>query len=56
VGTPQEKPAERKITDVAFVTPGYFATMGIPDGERPGFQASAMAAAHRSWRSSTRSS
>jgi putative ABC transport system permease protein len=30
VGTPQEKPAERKITDVAFVTPGYFATMGIP--------------------------
>jgi len=28
-GTPQERPAERKITDVAFVTPGYFATMGI---------------------------
>ena len=30
VGTPQEKPSERKITDIAFVTPGYFATMGIP--------------------------
>jgi putative ABC transport system permease protein len=30
VGTPQETPAERKITDVAFVTPGYFSTMGIP--------------------------
>ena len=30
VGTPQERPAERKITDVAMVTPGYFATMGIP--------------------------
>lgn len=29
-GTPQERPAERKITDVAIATPGYFATMGIP--------------------------
>jgi putative ABC transport system permease protein len=29
-GTPQERPAERKVTDVAMVTPGYFATMGIP--------------------------
>ena len=29
-GTPQERPAERKTTDVAMVTPGYFATMGIP--------------------------
>ena len=28
-GTPREKPNERKITDVAMVTPGYFATMGI---------------------------
>jgi putative ABC transport system permease protein len=30
VGTPQERPAERKGTDVAMVTPGYFTTMGIP--------------------------
>ncbi|HUQ81167.1 MAG TPA: ABC transporter permease [Gemmatimonadaceae bacterium] len=30
VGTPPDKPAERKITDIAMVTPGYFATMGIP--------------------------
>jgi putative ABC transport system permease protein len=30
VGTPQEKPSERKTTDVAMVTPGYFATLGIP--------------------------
>ena len=30
VGTPEDKPAERKVTDVAMVTPGYFATMGIP--------------------------
>ena len=30
VGTPPERPAERKITDVAMATPGYFATMGIP--------------------------
>jgi len=29
VGTPQDKPSERKVTDVAMVTPGYFATMGI---------------------------
>jgi putative ABC transport system permease protein len=29
-GTPQESPAERKVTDVSMVTPGYFATMGIP--------------------------
>jgi len=29
-GTPEERPAERKLTDVAMVTPGYFATMGIP--------------------------
>jgi putative ABC transport system permease protein len=29
-GTPQERPSERKITDIAMVTPGYFATMGIP--------------------------
>jgi putative ABC transport system permease protein len=29
-GTPQERPAERKVTDVAMATPGYFATMGIP--------------------------
>jgi putative ABC transport system permease protein len=29
-GTPPERPAERKATDVAMVTPGYFATMGIP--------------------------
>jgi putative ABC transport system permease protein len=29
-GTPQDSPAERKVTDVAMVTPGYFATMGIP--------------------------
>ena len=28
-GTPRESPSERKITDVAMVTPGYFATMGI---------------------------
>jgi putative ABC transport system permease protein len=30
VGTPRPAPAERKSTDVAMVTPGYFATMGIP--------------------------
>ena len=30
VGTPAERPAERKVTDVAMVTPGYFTTMGIP--------------------------
>jgi len=30
VGTPPDKPSERKITDVAMATPGYFATMGIP--------------------------
>ena len=30
VGTPEDKPAERKVTDIAMVTPGYFATMGIP--------------------------
>jgi putative ABC transport system permease protein len=30
VGTPPERPAERKVTDVAMATPGYFATMGIP--------------------------
>jgi putative ABC transport system permease protein len=30
VGTPPDKPSERKVTDVAMVTPGYFATMGIP--------------------------
>ena len=30
VGTPPERPAERKSTDVAMVTPGYFSTMGIP--------------------------
>jgi len=30
VGTPKETPAERKSTDVAMVTPGYFTTMGIP--------------------------
>jgi len=30
VGTPEDSPAERKITDIAMVTPGYFATMGIP--------------------------
>jgi predicted permease len=30
VGTPQETPAERKVTELAMVTPGYFATMGIP--------------------------
>ncbi|HEX5072934.1 MAG TPA: ABC transporter permease [Gemmatimonadaceae bacterium] len=30
VGTPQETPAERKSTDVAMVTPGYFTTLGIP--------------------------
>jgi putative ABC transport system permease protein len=30
VGTPPDKPAERKVTDVAMATPGYFATMGIP--------------------------
>lgn len=29
-GTPQERPAERKATDVTMVTPGYFTTMGIP--------------------------
>ena len=29
VGTPAERPAERKATDVAMVTPGYFSTMGI---------------------------
>jgi putative ABC transport system permease protein len=29
-GTPPERPAERKVTDVAMATPGYFATMGIP--------------------------
>jgi putative ABC transport system permease protein len=29
-GTPEESPADRKPTDVAMVTPGYFATMGIP--------------------------
>lgn len=29
-GTPQERPGERKTTDVAMVTPGYFTTMGIP--------------------------
>ena len=28
-GTPQERPGERKVTDVAMVTPGYFTTMGI---------------------------
>ena len=26
----QDRPAERKSTDVAMATPGYFATMGIP--------------------------
>ena len=30
VGTPPDKPSERKVTDVAMATPGYFATMGIP--------------------------
>ena len=30
VGTPRPKPSERKTTDVAMVTPGYFSTMGIP--------------------------
>jgi len=30
VGTPPERPAERKSTDVAMATPGYFTTMGIP--------------------------
>jgi len=30
VGTPPERPGERKITDVAMATPGYFSTMGIP--------------------------
>jgi predicted permease len=30
VGTPQESPTERKIIDLSMVTPGYFATMGIP--------------------------
>jgi predicted permease len=30
VGTPPDKPSERKVTDVAMVTPGYFASMGIP--------------------------
>jgi predicted permease len=29
-GTPQEKPTERKSTDVAMTTPGYFTAMGIP--------------------------
>jgi len=29
-GTPPDRPAERKITDVAMATPGYFAAMGIP--------------------------
>jgi putative ABC transport system permease protein len=29
-GTPPDRPAERKITDVAMATPGYFAVMGIP--------------------------
>jgi len=30
VGTPPDKPSERKVTDVAMATPGYFSTMGIP--------------------------
>ena len=30
VGTPPERPGERKSTDVAMATPGYFTTMGIP--------------------------
>jgi putative ABC transport system permease protein len=30
VGTPPDRPAERKATDIAMVTPGYFTTMGIP--------------------------
>jgi putative ABC transport system permease protein len=29
-GTPPETPLERKPTDVAMATPGYFAAMGIP--------------------------
>ena len=29
-GTPEETPSERKPTDVAMVTPGYFTAMGIP--------------------------
>jgi putative ABC transport system permease protein len=29
-GTPQEKPSERKSTDVAMASPGYFAAMSIP--------------------------
>ena len=29
-GTPPETPNERKSTDVAMATPGYFAAMGIP--------------------------
>jgi putative ABC transport system permease protein len=30
VGTPPERPGERKSTDVAMATPGYFTTMGSP--------------------------
>jgi predicted permease len=29
-GTPPERPSERKRNNLALVTPGYFATMGIP--------------------------
>ncbi|HKG90541.1 MAG TPA: ABC transporter permease [Gemmatimonadaceae bacterium] len=30
IGTPEDPPGQRKITDVATVTPEYFSTMGIP--------------------------